>query len=67
MMTGKELSIVTAHNGVAPQASHGGRPAILTLITQLFAPMDQVRSRLWAAQASLEKAVARLESGPLEE
>jgi hypothetical protein len=64
MMTGKPMSLPTVNNRIASQAGHDGRPAILAFVARLLAPTDQVRSRLRAAQTSLEAAAARFPDAP---
>jgi len=61
MMTGKQMSLTTMNNLVAPWSGRRRQPAFLALLARLFTPTDWVQSRLRAAQSSLEKAAARLE------
>ena len=59
MITRQEISIAMVSSRFVLR---GERPALLTLVARLLAPEDRVRSRLRAARASLDEAVARLES-----
>jgi hypothetical protein len=62
-MTGKQLSLTMASNSVVRRPAQRGRSAILEFLARLLTPADPVRSRLRAAQVSLDTAM-RFSSPP---